>query len=136
MMVVSLLSSSPKNGVEIMDGVEQMTRGWWRPTAGSIYPLLNTMVDEGTIKKREADGRYELTSKAKKELEYSFGPGFPAPRGASDVVKEASSFVSYLQDLAKTRPKDLKPREGELRDMMARLGDVVSRVEAEKDPES
>ena len=39
-MTIYLLTSGPKNGVELMDGVQNITRGWWRPTPGSIYPML------------------------------------------------------------------------------------------------
>ncbi|MDA4125991.1 MAG: PadR family transcriptional regulator, partial [Thaumarchaeota archaeon] len=85
MMVVSLLSTSPKNGVEIMDGVESMTRGWWRPTAGSVYPLLDKMVKEGTVNKLP-DGRYELTPNARNEFDVSFAPRPKRPQTMDDMV--------------------------------------------------
>ena len=66
MAVVSMLSNSPKNGVELMDDMEKMTQGWWRPSPGSVYPLLEQLTNEGLIRKRE-DGRYELTEKASEE---------------------------------------------------------------------
>lgn len=124
MMVVSLLSASPKNGVELMDGVEAMTRGWWRPSPGSIYPLLERMTGEGTISKRD-DGRYELTSKANAELEVSFGPWLRPQRRPEDLVSDLQSLVSYAEDLSKTKPEELrslKPRLRELADRLESLG--------------
>lgn len=97
-MVVYLLSGGPKNGVELMDGVETITRGWWRPTPGSVYPLLEKLVEEGTILKR-IDGRYELTPSARSEAEVSFGPRAGQPKTAEGTVSELSSLVSYLEDL-------------------------------------
>ena len=38
MAIVTMLASSPKNGVELMDEIERMTQGWWRPSPGSVYP--------------------------------------------------------------------------------------------------
>ena len=120
-MVVSLLSSSPKNGVEIMDGVEAMTRGWWRPTPGSVYPLLGKMAEEGTIRKRDEDGRYELTSSGKSEVNASFGPGFRAPRSTEDVVGEMKSYVSFMEDLKNSRSKDWERHRDEIRALAKRL---------------
>jgi DNA-binding PadR family transcriptional regulator len=123
MMVVSLLSTSPKNGVEIMDGVEGITRGWWRPTPGSVYPLLEKMVNEGTILKRP-DGRYELTPNAKKELSASFGPRFRPPRTTADMVSEIQGFVSYIEDLNRTDRDELEPHRAKLKDLARRLSDL------------
>jgi len=132
MMMVSLISTSPKNGVEIMDGVEAMTRGWWRPTPGSVYPLLEKMVSEGTILKRP-DGRYELTPNAKKELSTSFGPRFRTPRTTVDMVNEIQGLVSYMEDLKGSDRDELEPHRKELKDLARRLSELSDR-ERTKEP--
>lgn len=58
MWVLTLLERSPRNGAEIMDEMEMMTKGWWRPSPGSVYPLLESLVQEGFIKR----GRMASTS--------------------------------------------------------------------------
>jgi len=121
MMVVSLLSSSPKNGVEIMDGIEAMTRGWWRPSPGSVYPLLERMEGEGTVRKR-TDGRYELTPKANAELEVSFGAMGHTPRTGAEAVEEIQSLVSFVEDIGRTKPSELRLEGQRLRDIARRLG--------------
>ncbi len=124
MMIVSLLSSSPKNGVELIDGVEAMTRGWWRPSPGSVYPLLERMAGEGTIRKRD-DGRYELTAKANAELEVSFGPHFRSPRSAEQAVLELQSMIALMEDLVKVKPEELNPQKGKLQDLARRLDELA-----------
>jgi len=135
MMVVSLLSASPKNGVEIMDGVEAMTRGWWRPSPGSIYPLLDKMSKEGTVKKRE-DGRYELTPKAEVELEVSFGPRFRRPQTMDDMVTEMSSLVSYMEDVRRSSARELEPHLDRLRGLSKRLSDLSGENKIERSESS
>ena len=125
MLIVSLLQSSPKNGVEIMDGIETMTRGWWRPTPGSIYPILAKMAEEGTLRKLE-NGKYELTPKATKELEYTFGPRFRRPRTTEDMVQEMSGFVSYMEDLERTGRAELQPHLDQMKDLAKRLSDLAA----------
>lgn len=118
--ILSLLSREPKNGAEIMDSVEQMTRGWWRPSPGSIYPLLESMEEEGLIKKR-TDGWYELTEKSKQELHWPTGmPGGP-PQTLEGMLREMHGYVSYFEDLNKTDQARLTPHVGELRSIADRL---------------
>lgn len=119
-----MLSSSPKNGVEIMDGVEAMTRGWWRPSPGSVYPLLERMEGEGTVRRRD-DGRYELTPKANAELEVSFGTFTRTPRTGSDAVEEIQSLISFVEDLAKTKPNEVQAQKERLRDLARRLEELA-----------
>jgi len=125
MMVVSLLSSTPKNGVEIMDGIEAMTRGWWRPSPGSIYPLLERMAAEGTIKKRD-DGRYELTAKANAELEISFGTMSHSPRTSWAAIAEMQNMASFLEDMARTNPDDVRLQKEKLKALAKRLEELGS----------
>jgi DNA-binding PadR family transcriptional regulator len=129
MMVVSLLSSSPKNGVEIMDGIEALTRGWWRPSPGSVYPLLERMEGEGTVHKRN-DGRYELTPKANAELEVSFGTFSRTPRTGEDAVLEIQGLVSFVEDLKRTRPSEIQAQKAALRDLARRLSELSGGEEA------
>ena len=123
MMVVSLVEASPKNGVEIMDGIEAMTRGWWRPSPGSVYPLLEQLTGEGMLAKR-ADGRYELTPKAKIELEVSFGSRPGGPRTVEDALDELKSYVSFLED-HKRSGKGPTLHSRELNELSSRLKDLA-----------
>jgi DNA-binding PadR family transcriptional regulator len=123
MMVVALLSSSPKNGVELIDGVEAMTRGWWRPSPGSVYPLLERMAEEGTIRKRD-DGKYELTAKANAELEVSFGSRFRSPRTVEGLVTELQSLILYAEDFARAKPDELGSQKEKLKDLARRLDEL------------
>jgi DNA-binding PadR family transcriptional regulator len=130
MLIVSLLSSSPKNGVEIMDGVETMTRGWWRPTPGSIYPILTKMTEEGTLRKLE-DGRYELTPKAKKEWEFSFGPRPGRNRTTAEMMDELQNLISYLEDVDRLPYGGLEPHRSQLKTMAKRLSDLAGEEKKE-----
>ncbi|HYC11724.1 MAG TPA: PadR family transcriptional regulator [Nitrososphaerales archaeon] len=119
--VVYLLQDSPKNGVEIMDALESMSRGWWRPSPGSVYPLLEAMAREGTIKKNP-DNRYELTEAGRKEAEW---PGqFPGmgPRSVQDILVQMSGFVSYLEDISKTDASKVKESSDKIKELGNRLG--------------
>src|SRR5438445_11234913 len=52
-----LLAEEPRNGYQIMQEVEERSEGVWRPSAGSVYPALQLLEDEGLISPEERDGR-------------------------------------------------------------------------------
>src|SRR6267378_3399945 len=119
--VLNILSRSPKNGAEIMDEIENMSQGWWRPSPGSVYPMLEEMVQDGLIKKRQ-DGRYELTTKAKgAEDEWPFSHHFTGPRSIEAMLNEISGYVSYFEDLTKTERSKLEPFKDKIRTITERL---------------
>lgn len=119
--ITSILGHSPKNGAEIMDEVEKNSWGAWRPSPGSIYPLLDEMTKEGSIQKRD-DGRYVLTQKGKEESDWTFGGPFrQGPYSVDNMVAEMASYVSYLEDVSKSDASKLKPQSEKLRSLAERL---------------
>ncbi len=121
MLIVRMLSDSPKNGVELMNAIEEMTQGWWRPSPGSIYPVLEQLTEEGLIKKLE-DGKYELTEDAQDEMEWSFGPAYKRRHTLKKTILEVSGLASYVEELSKSDPKKIEPylqQIGELADRLA-----------------
>ncbi|MDE1820829.1 MAG: PadR family transcriptional regulator [Euryarchaeota archaeon] len=125
MFVLNILSSAPHNGVEIMDEIESATRGWWRPSPGSIYPVLEQLSQEGLVHKLN-DGRYELTKKAREEVDVPFGPWARRPQSLEEIVQEIGSYVSYLEDLSRSSPAKLAPHRKVLRDYGERLSKISS----------
>jgi DNA-binding PadR family transcriptional regulator len=72
-LVLNILARTPMSGVEIVELIDKETGGRWKPSSGSIYPLLarlqatgfsNELPDEESAMKR-----YTLTAKGKVFLE-------------------------------------------------------------------
>jgi DNA-binding PadR family transcriptional regulator len=61
--LLRVLADQPMHGYQIMQVLGERTGGRWRPSAGSIYPTLQQLEDEGLIASTELDGRrvYDLT---------------------------------------------------------------------------
>src|ERR1051326_4356337 len=121
-MVISALERAPKNGAEIMDEVESLTRGWWRPSPGSMYPLLEAMAQEGLIAKNEA-GKYELTQKAREELGGAGRGGMHhmRPQTVEEMIQEINDYASYFEDLNKSDKARLDPHKAKLKAAAQRL---------------
>jgi DNA-binding PadR family transcriptional regulator len=65
--ILALLDDRPMHGYEMIQELEDRTGGRWRPSAGSIYPTLQLLEDEGLVKGEEVEGRkvYSLTDSGK-----------------------------------------------------------------------
>jgi DNA-binding PadR family transcriptional regulator len=55
--ILSVLQDGPMHGYQIITELETRTRGVWRPSAGSVYPTLQLLEDEGLLTSEEVDGR-------------------------------------------------------------------------------
>lgn len=70
--VLQALSEQPMSGSELMDQIEKQTGGHWKPSPGSIYPLLSWLQDNAYIKELPIENglkRYELTQTGRELLE-------------------------------------------------------------------
>jgi DNA-binding PadR family transcriptional regulator len=65
--ILALLAEAPRNGYQIMQELEERSRGMWRPSPGSVYPALQQLEDEGLVRAEEANGgrTYQLTDKGR-----------------------------------------------------------------------
>jgi len=69
MLVLKLISKEPLSGYSLMKKIKKTT-GCWKPSTGSIYPLLESLRLHGKVQVKE-DGRkkvYRLTSSGREEL--------------------------------------------------------------------
>ena len=65
--VLSLLAEKPMHGYQIIQEIEERSGGAWKPSAGSVYPTLQLLADEGLVQVEESHGRktYSLTDAGK-----------------------------------------------------------------------
>jgi DNA-binding PadR family transcriptional regulator len=94
-----LLSEGPRNGYQIMQDIEERSGGVWRPSPGSVYPVLQQLEDEGLIRSTETDGRkhYELTD-AGRDFVAERGDDAPPPweemtGSVSDEMREVGNLI-------------------------------------------
>jgi DNA-binding PadR family transcriptional regulator len=68
--ILSLLSEGPKHGYQLMKELEERSGGLYRASAGSVYPTLQQLEDEGLILAEQREGKrvYSLTEAGRAEL--------------------------------------------------------------------
>jgi DNA-binding PadR family transcriptional regulator len=55
--ILGLLAEQPMHGYQVMQELADRSGGRWHPSAGSIYPTLQQMEDEGLVTAEDRDGR-------------------------------------------------------------------------------
>jgi DNA-binding PadR family transcriptional regulator len=77
--VLALLADRPMHGYEMIKEIEERSEGAWTPSAGSIYPMLQQLEDEGLIRGEDSDGkrRFSLTDEGRSAHEEKSGDVAP-----------------------------------------------------------
>lgn len=99
--ILSVLRDRPMHGYQVIQELESRTNGRWRPSAGSVYPTLQLLEDEGMLTSDEVEGRrtYSLTDagqRAADEHPLSSG-GWLETDTAEDGPDLGSLFKSVAQ---------------------------------------
>jgi DNA-binding PadR family transcriptional regulator len=86
------------HGYQIMQDLEARSGGRWRPSAGSVYPTLEQLQDEGLIAVEELDGRrtFRLTEAGRAAASALPGqPTWTGGRGGADDLRGLSRDLAH-----------------------------------------
>jgi DNA-binding PadR family transcriptional regulator len=70
-VILRLLRDKPRHGYEIMKALEEKMAGWYTPSAGTVYPTLQLLEDQGYVRVVEEEGKkvYHITAEGERFLE-------------------------------------------------------------------
>jgi DNA-binding PadR family transcriptional regulator len=115
--ILAVLVEKPGHGYEIIQAVEERSGGGWRPSAGSIYPTLQLLEDEGLVTSTERDGKrvYEITEAGRTEtarrLEEAGGPPWEEANSGGWKAPIAQLAMAARQIQMAGTPAQLKEAE-------------------------
>ena len=98
LIILVMLSKKPMSGIDIINEIEKLSFGFWRPSPGTIYPLLKSLLNEGYIKRIGENSKkiYALTEKGQ-QLAKEWAVFLPAS-DIESVVSHLESYVNYLEE--------------------------------------
>lgn len=100
--VLKIFEEGPSYGYEVVSRIEEVTDGYWSPSYGTIYPLIQRLEEKGLLKQLDEkqalergleDGErkyFELTDKGEKEIE-------PKEDGKDQRKKFEDLILGYLK---------------------------------------
>jgi DNA-binding PadR family transcriptional regulator len=96
--ILALLGEEPMHGYEMIQRLEERTGGRWRPSAGSIYPTLQLLEDEGLVSAEEIDGRrvFKLTDDGRKAVDERADEAAPWESDEESSVGDLRTVLSQV----------------------------------------
>jgi DNA-binding PadR family transcriptional regulator len=127
--LLSLLDESPKHGYELIQALGSRFGGTYVPSAGTIYPRLGKLEEEGLVSK-STDGRktvYAITAAGRAELHERESELGGIEDEVSDSVRRLAAGVrTSVNDAMKSLRADLAAAARDARDDSRASGRTVS----------
>jgi DNA-binding PadR family transcriptional regulator len=129
--ILVALAQEPMHGYRIIKELSEQSEGRWRPSAGSIYPTLQQLEDEGLVTSAAGEGKriFSLTEAGLAAAAAAGAKGGPKWRTEPDSVAES---VGPQQDAASGgaggRPGGAGGSPAEFRDSLYQLSAAVAQV--------
>jgi len=97
--ILKLLAEEPMHGYQLMQEIAQRSDGVWKPSAGSVYPALAQLEDEGLVRQQDDGGRkvFTLTDEGRQYVEEHAGdlesPWDTVTGGVTDAMAESFGLM-------------------------------------------
>jgi DNA-binding PadR family transcriptional regulator len=116
--LLSLLAERPMHGYELMQALSERFGGTYAPSAGTIYPRLARLEEEGLVTK-QVDGRrtvYAATEAGRREVEFRRSELDDIEADVTDSVRRLANDVrASVDDAMRSLRADLAAAAGEAR---------------------
>jgi DNA-binding PadR family transcriptional regulator len=91
--ILRLLSEQPMHGYQIIQELSERSGGAWTPSAGSVYPALQMLADEGLVAAEETGGKrvFRLTGAGTE----SVAETADQPSPWNEAAQESPGSVGY-----------------------------------------
>ncbi len=123
--VLAALEEAPAHGYELIQRFEEKTAGMWRPSAGSIYPTLQLLEDEGLVRSSERDGKkvYELTDEGRAAAAQRMAEAGASPWASGQNSRGYREYGNAIRQLALASRQAAVTGDPEL---MAKVTEIIS----------
>lgn len=111
-VILRLIRERPRHGYDIIKELEQRFGGCYTPSAGTVYPTLQLLEDEGYVRVVESEGKktYHIT-----------------PEGEA-FLDEHSDTIEEMFDRVRETVRDMAGGAGQVREVHARMTTLVKMV--------
>jgi DNA-binding PadR family transcriptional regulator len=119
--MLSLIGEQPRHGYELIQLLEDRFLGMYTPSAGTIYPRLSSLEEDGLIEHDVVDGKrvYRITDAGRLELDTR----------RDEIERIADRAAASARELARDVRDEVR---ASVRDMRSELRDAVRDVRREE----
>ena len=137
--LLSLLGERPQHGYELMKQLEERSGGMYRASAGTVYPTLAQLQDEGLVASDSEGGKriYRLTDAGREELEESAETVEDIWQRAEQIGDWGEAFDPEVAELVRPALRLLRTvakvatRRGDDPEVVDRVREILERAKDE-----
>jgi DNA-binding PadR family transcriptional regulator len=109
--ILALLAEQPMHGYQVITELAERSNGAWRPSAGSIYPTLQLLADEGLVRDTEVEGRkvFELTDAGREAVASATDRTPPWERPGRDGSRDLGQAIRGVMSATMQISRDGDP---------------------------
>ena len=130
--ILSLLGEKPRHGYDLMKELETRSGGSYKVSAGTMYPALQQLEDEGMIVSETQDGKrvYQLTELGRQAMDRERGKADDIWRRTSDWGEWGQWMGGPLGPLLKATIRAMGYASGDP-EMKKRVEEILDRARRE-----
>jgi len=70
LIILEIIKERPRHGYDVIKAIEEKFHGFYSPSAGSVYPILQELADHAFVTSSEEKGKkiYSITKEGEREL--------------------------------------------------------------------
>jgi len=120
--LLRLLDQDPRHGYEVIRALEERFDGMYSPSAGTVYPRLARLEEEGLVEREEAGRRsvYRITDKGRAEVRSR----------ADDLIELDAEMTASVKRLAADVREQVRAASKDLRGELAAAAKAARTVSA------
>jgi DNA-binding PadR family transcriptional regulator len=133
-----LLSKKPYHGYEIMKEIKERTRGFWKPTAGGMYPVLKNLQEsryiqgEWNAKTGRRKKTYRITESGRTVLKRALAKENQLASTMRDLFEEYTKDVLQVEAEPSGILKMPRPLSELLKETEEKKEDTIKRLEEQR----
>jgi len=133
-----LLSKKPHHGYELMKEIKVRTRGFWKPTAGGMYPILKDLQESGYVqgewdaKTRRRKRIYKITEAGRAVLRRALAKENELSANMRNLFEEYMKGVLEVESQPGTPLSMPRPLADLLRETEEKEEDTIRRLEEQR----
>jgi len=144
-LILDAIGQQRRHGYEIIQAIEELSAGTYRPSPGVIYPTLQMLEELGHARVEEtearkvyaitADGKRDLADHAEEVRDFYDNAGEGSWEDFADELRDLTSRISRMFKAIGRSARRGRLTPSTLKKLHAVLDDAVAKIEAIVDPD-
>lgn len=135
-IVLDAIATQPRHGYELIKLLEEQSGGWYTPSSGVIYPMLNLLEDNGyvSVQAQGSKKRYFITEEGKRFLQENQvlvnAIRERLTRSGTAEIESVRDRLEILREVVHDHVQGKQASAQDIRSLIAILDQTITKIQA------